>query len=87
MTITATQLLHDLTQLGYEVTFNSDFKGMLTITYKEEHGDYIRHQHLSYPDGPMAKLDNALRSSLENFIDEVKEGRVQRDGLAKLKNS
>jgi hypothetical protein len=78
-----TQQIHDISQEGYEVRFNSDFEGMLTITYQEEYGDYIRHEHLGCPGFPMERLEKDLQASLKRFLEEVKSGNVKKDGLAK----
>lgn len=82
-----TSLLHEISQRGYEVIFNSDFEGMITITYKKEVAPgkegYIRHEHLSYPGGSMKELENKLKASLSVFIEETEGGKdPQKDGLA-----
>lgn len=82
-----TALLHEITQRGYEVYFNSDFEGMITITYKKEVAPdkegYIRHEHLSYPGGSMKELDNKVLQSLSQFIEETDNGKKpKKDGLA-----
>ncbi len=79
-------LLHDITQLGYEVRFGSDFNGMISITYYEDDFDgmyYIRHEHLSFPGGNMIRLEKDMSESLSNFLEEVKVGKPEKDGLPK----
>ncbi len=80
-----TKLLHDITQLGYNVQFCSDFEGMIRLEITLEHGnpDFYQHEHLSFPHEPtdahMKKLNNSIRSSLENFLDSVKNGTVDQN--------
>lgn len=51
------KLLHDLTQGGYEVQFNSDFEGMVRIDVTKEHvSDFYEHSHIGIPGGTEARL-------------------------------
>jgi hypothetical protein len=77
------KLLHDITQLGYSVYFDSDFEGMITITFKEEHTQkYIRHEHVSFPGSSDEHLTNSVDKCLTYFLNEAREGSPQKDGLA-----
>lgn len=85
-----TKLIHDISQKGFKINFEGDFAGMLTVTftdeYEKEPDNYIRHEHLGYPDSTMAELTVSLTSCLQNFYDEVKDGqKPRRDGLATQK--
>lgn len=79
-----TKLIYEISQYGYEVKFNSDLDGMLTVTYGKEkspekqHESYIRHEHISYPKGSMEELDKSLQKSLTEFLNEVKTGKEPR---------
>lgn len=83
-----TELLHTITQRGYQVSFQDDFEGMLTVTYQESYtpgkkDPYIRHEHVSYPGGSMKELEKALVRSLGLFVEEIKNGdKPKKDGLA-----
>lgn len=82
-----TKLLHDISQKGYKVTFGGDFSGMITISYIDESlpepANYIRHEHLGYPDATMDELNQALTKSLEYFLSEIDQNnKPQRDGIA-----
>lgn len=81
--------LHDITQAGYEVIFNDDFEGMLTLTYLEPYTgpdkskSYIRHEHVSYPGSTDKELEAAVEKSLARFYEEIKDGgKPKKDGLA-----
>lgn len=76
-------LIHEISQRGFQVTFSPDFNGMLTITYQEEGGEYIRHEHVSYPGSTDKELQTAVNGSLINFLEEIKKGPPKKDGLAK----
>ena len=76
-------LIHEISQKGYCVNFSPDFNGMLTITYIEDGGDYIRHEHVSYPGSTESELKVAVNTSLINFLEELKLGPPKKDGLAK----
>lgn len=81
-----TKLLHDITQYAYQVQFQVDFKGMLSITFYEDVYNgvkYIRHEHLGYPDCPIEKLNEELEKNLNRFLEEIKNNAVEKDGLAK----
>ena len=80
------KLIHDITQSGHAVEFEDDFEGMVTINYKTELGEYIRHEHLSFPGGSMERLEAAVIKSLERFLNEAKAGEPKRDGLAESIN-
>ena len=67
-------LLHDISQLGYEVRFCGDFRGMIRIEYTEEFdADFYEHAHLGFPDCERAKLEKDIISSLTGFLEQHKE--------------
>ena len=69
-------LLHDITQLDYQVQFCRDFTGMIRIEYKDEYNEeYYHHEHLSYPDGPIEQLEEKVLESLTRFYAEHKESK------------
>lgn len=79
--------VHEITQRGYEVRFNSDFEGMITITYTKETASdkdgYIRHEHVGYPGATLKELDKAVARSLDQFLLETENGnKPKKDGLA-----
>jgi hypothetical protein len=80
------KLIHDITQSGYLVEFEDDFSGMITINYKTDSGEYIRHEHISFPGGTMDQLESSVIKSLEHFLNETKIGEPKRDGLAESIN-
>jgi hypothetical protein len=68
-----TELLHELTQKGYIITFSSDFKGMITIAaYKEGMGENVAlgHWHVGIPYGPIKDLDRAVRNQLASLEED-----------------
>ena len=80
-----TKLLHDITQAGFRVNFEGDFSGMLTVSFFEEHveKDYIRHEHIGYPDCSSDDLEIELTKCLNKFYNEVKDGNnPNKDGLS-----
>lgn len=80
------KLLHDITQQGYLVHFSDDFDGMITMTVLHEQfkapAKYIRHSHLGFPDCKPEKLESDVNAELQELLDEIKSGNVQKDGLA-----
>lgn len=64
-------LIHDITQLGYEVKFCSDFTDMTRLEFTEEFNvDFYEHRHLGYPNGGTDKLEKAIISTLAGFLEE-----------------
>lgn len=62
------QLLHDISQLDYQVQFCGDFKNMVRIEYRKEYEDsFYEHTHLGYPDGSMEHLEKAIIKELHRF--------------------
>lgn len=59
------QLIHDLTQLGYKISFTDDFSGMLTVNFSKE-GDrgFNFHSHIGYPDCMIEELEQELIEEL-----------------------
>lgn len=67
-------LLHDITQLGYEVKFASDFEGMIRAEFYEEHyEDFYEHQHLGFPGCERIRLEKDIIECLSNFLEKYKE--------------
>lgn len=64
------KLLHDITQLGYDVRFCSDFEGMIRLELTEEYGDgtYYEHAHLGVPEGSPELLEAQIKDRLIRFI-------------------
>jgi hypothetical protein len=78
-----TKLLHDITQEGYEVQFNDDFEGMLTVTYYQPYcgrdgQSMCLYQHVSFPGSTMDQLDARLIESLDKFLIKVRNERAAR---------
>jgi hypothetical protein len=62
------ELIHKITQAGYEIKFNEDFDGMVRIDYfKEFDSDFYEHEHVGYPGQSREKLKLGIEKSLENF--------------------
>jgi len=73
-TINITKLLHDITQNGYIVSFNSDFKGMVRIDYTKEYEDaWYEHAHVGCPGRPTEELETNILKELERFSKFIKE--------------
>lgn len=67
-------LIHDISRLGYEVRFCSDFNNMIRIEYTEEYNlDFYEHEHLGIPDGGLDKLNKEVVASLNSFLEKHKE--------------
>lgn len=67
-------LIHDITQLGYQVQFCGDFEGMIRIEYREEYSDsYYHHEHRGCPGRTMNQLEKEIIASLSTFLDNAKE--------------
>ena len=68
------KLIHDITQLGYIVSFHNDFEGMVRIEFIEEYNDdFYEHYHVGIPDGSMARLEEEINHVLVGFIKEHKD--------------
>jgi hypothetical protein len=68
------ELIHDITQNGYEVKFCSDFQGMVRIDYtKEWDNTFYHHEHRGYPSGISNQLEKEIIASLSTFLDNIKE--------------
>lgn len=68
------ELLHDITQLNYQVRFCGDFTNMVRIEYLHEYDvDYYHHEHRGVPDGTMNQLEKEVIKSLQTFLDNAKE--------------
>ena len=71
---TLIQLLHDITQMDYNVQFCGDFKNMIRIEYRNEYDEtFYDHSHLSFPDGTMERLEKDIYKDLQTFYHEHKD--------------
>jgi len=62
-------LIHDITQLGFEVKFCPDFRDMVRIEYYDELDKYFyEHAHLGCPDTEHTLLERQITESLEGFL-------------------
>jgi len=67
-------LIHDITQMDYQVQFAGDFKGMIRLEFRKEYDeDYYDHFHLGSPDGTRNQLEKQIIQKLATFLDEAKE--------------
>ena len=67
-------LIHDITQLDYQVRFCGDFNNMLRIEYFHEYDEaYYHHEHRGFPDGTRNQLEKEIIKSLQTFLDNAKE--------------
>lgn len=59
-------LLHDITQLGYQVYFSSDLNNMVTVGIQDEFFDsgVLMHYHCGYPDSPRERLEEDIIRAL-----------------------
>ena len=62
------EILHDLTRMGMQVTFESDFNGMICVSYSNGN-----HVHLGTPDGDMKQLTVAIVRELAATLEELNE--------------
>ena len=67
-------LIHDITQLGYNVRFCNDFTNMLRLEFTEEYNpEFYDHDHLSIPDGGLDRLEKEVIATLMGFYEQHKE--------------
>jgi hypothetical protein len=72
------ELIHDITQLDYEVQFCPDFEGMIRLEFRNEYdGSFYQHFHLGSPDGTRNQLEKQIIQKLATFLDNAKEGKVE----------
>jgi hypothetical protein len=65
-------LIHDITQLDYQVRFCRDFNSMLRIEYLHEYNEaYYHHEHRGTPDGTRNQLEKEIIKSLQTFLDNA----------------
>jgi hypothetical protein len=73
-------LLHKITQLGFIVSFNEDFEGMIRVDFTEEYPNptdpFYHHEHLGFPDATMEQLDKAVIKSLTRFYEKYGESKL-----------
>lgn len=66
------QLIHDITQKDYKVSFAGDFQCMVRIEFTHEYdSEFYDHEHLNYPDGPMEKLEEKIQEALVEFLEKI----------------
>lgn len=64
-------LLHDITQMDYQVRFCGDFTGMIRLEFLHEYDEnFYEHHHLGCPDAPRIVLEKAIIKELEEFKKE-----------------
>jgi ABC-type protease/lipase transport system fused ATPase/permease subunit len=60
--------LHALTQMGYVVSFASDFDGMVRIDFTKEYDkEFYYHEHIGYPGQELEKLEKGITECLSRF--------------------
>jgi len=68
------ELLHDISQLDYQVQFCGDFEGMIRAELRYEYDEsYYVHEHLGFPGCDRARLEKDIVESLEGFLKKAKE--------------
>lgn len=68
------QLLHDITQMGYQVQFCGDFQGMIRLEFRKEHDEnFYSHFHLGSPEGTGNQLEKQIIQKLATFWDNAEE--------------
>jgi hypothetical protein len=65
-------LIHDITQLDYQVSFCGDFENMVRLEFLHEYNEKF---HLGFPDGDMVRLERDIIRELSKFLEEHKEQR------------
>lgn len=66
-------LLHNITQLGYKVSFNPDFEGMIRIDYFSKYDpEFYEHEHRGFSDGTKNQLEKEIIKSLVTFYENHK---------------
>lgn len=67
-------LIHDITRLGYRVSFTDDFNQILTVGFERETCDtgFYHHDHCGHPDGGFDRLEKDIIQSLARFYEEHK---------------
>ena len=69
------RLLHDISQLDYNIQFCGDFVGMIRMEIRKEYEpDYYEHRHLGFPDCSVEKLSEQVVEALEDFQKELFNG-------------
>jgi len=67
------ELIHDITQKDYCVSFNGDFEGMVRIDYTYEWDDtFYEHEHVGFPDCERIHLEKNIIRSLSEFLEKHK---------------
>lgn len=60
-----THLLHNITQSGYRVSFNSDFEGMMRVEFTKEWDDqFYEHVHSGFPGALPGSLTRSIMDTL-----------------------
>jgi hypothetical protein len=63
------ELIHELTQKGWKLTFQDDFQGMVTVGAWAD-GEFINHWHIGTPGGSMKDLERDVRNLLAGIEEE-----------------
>lgn len=68
-------LIHDITQAGYGVSFASDFDGMVRIDFTKEYDkEFYEHDHVGVPGQERIYLEKGIIASLDRFKREHADG-------------
>ena len=69
-------LVHEITQLGYAVSFHSDFEGMVRVEFTASEPwieETYEHSHLGFPGADRSVLEKGIIAYLKQFRDRVKQ--------------
>lgn len=67
-------LLHDISQLDYQVQFCGDFEGMIRTEFRYEWDDHFyEHQHLGFPGCERIRLEKDIIECLSKFLEKIKK--------------
>lgn len=72
-------LIHDISQLEYEVKFCGDFSGMIRLELSNEFDEsFYQHRHLGFPGCERERLEKDIINALAQFLKDIKEGNYER---------
>lgn len=74
------ELIHSITQEGYNVKFASDFEGMVRIDLTQEwNNEFYEHEHVGVPGQERKHLEKGIINALARFLYETIEERKNAD--------